>query len=123
MSGAIYQAASGAVNYQMNLEVLANNLANLNTVGFKAEQAVFRLPDAQNETPQNTGNLTTDATGQFLSLIPPETATDFSQGQLQQTGNPLDLALHGKGFFRVQTPEGVRYTRNGSLHSIRMAGS
>lgn len=110
MSGTIYQAAAGALMQQMRLDVLSNNLANSNTSGFKADIPIFRiLPE---ETP-------TDATQISLTLsplyAPMEAITDFSGGAVVKTGNPLDAAIVGDGFFKIQTDNGVQYTRNGSF--------
>lgn len=125
MSGAIYTATSGALAYQMRLEVLSNNLSNINTVGFKQDRTVFRayLPGSQNpitETLQTPP--TSEAPGTLApyqtsnSLVAFEgTRTDFSPGQLRHTGNALDLAIDGNGFFCIQTQEGVQYTRKGNF--------
>jgi flagellar basal-body rod protein FlgF len=94
------------------LDVVANNIANLNTTGFKSDTAAFQeylMPVASD--------------GQFrakdrrLSYVQDRaTWQDFSQGTIEQTGNPLDLAIQGDAFLTVQTPDGQqRYTRNGSL--------
>ena len=99
-----------------------NNLANLNNVGFKKDSLVFKslLPTFKN-------NLSFDASRNVL--LPAERsnlnvayvgvagfATEYSQGTLNQTHNTFDLALEGEGFFAVQTPDGVRYTRKGNFH-------
>jgi flagellar basal-body rod protein FlgF len=94
------------------LEVVANNIANLNTTGYKADAAVFQeflSPVASN--------------GQFraadrrMSYVHDRaTWHDFRPGQIQNTGNPLDVAIDGDAFLVVQTARGERFTRNGSLH-------
>jgi flagellar basal-body rod protein FlgF len=99
------------------LEVVANNIANMNTTGFKADGAVFEeylSPVARHG--HFRGN---DARMSYVQ----DRATwhDFKQGALLQTGNPLDVAIDGDGFLVVQTPRGERYTRNGSLQ-INAAG-
>jgi flagellar basal-body rod protein FlgF len=116
MSGAIYAASSGAQAQRLRLEVLANNLANMSTPGFKADQPVFRIdPDAEPAT-HTDGSLLDPGTGiELLPLIPVATHTDFAPGPMQPTGNALDVALQGEGFFSVQTESGIRYTRNGSF--------
>jgi flagellar basal-body rod protein FlgF len=110
MSGSIYKAAAGAIQQQIRLEAYANNLANVNTVAFKADQPVFRFdaPEIATETPPG---------GQRLSpyALPLEYVTNFEEGPIRQTGGPLDVAIEGKGFFEVQTPDGPQYTRNGRL--------
>ncbi|WP_419663722.1 FlgF: flagellar basal-body rod protein [Desulfosarcina variabilis str. Montpellier] len=113
MSGGMYLAAAGAMVQQMRLEVLANNIANINTNGYKGEQTIFRVAE------ETAGPVEAQATGEIQPLTPYappfETRIDFSQGALRQTGNPLDVAINGKGFFAVQTPDGVQYTRQGSF--------
>ncbi len=113
MSGGMYLAAAGAMAQQSRLEVLANNIANIDTTGFKAERTVFRVENADEPAQAQE----TEGEIQPLSPYSPpfETRVDFSQGALHQTGNPLDVAISGNGFFSVQTPEGIQYTRQGSF--------
>jgi flagellar basal-body rod protein FlgF len=108
MSGSIYKAGAGAILQQMRLEIYANNLANVNTVGFKADQPVFRVENA--EQPPESGE-----SAPVLSpyALPMRSATDFDPGALQSTGAQLDVAIVGNGFFEIQTPDGPQYTRNG----------
>lgn len=109
----MYLAAAGALVQQMRLEMLANNVANINTVGYKGEKSVFRVPE---ETPL-AEELPSEEGSQPLSPYAPpfSTMVDFSQGAIRQTGNPLDMALEGEGFFTVQTPDGIQYSRQGSF--------
>lgn len=91
-----------------SLDLLANNIANADTGGYKTDREFYSLfisPDA--EVPDGA-NLAT------LPVIE-RNWIDFSQGNLRTTGNPLDLAIEGKGFFAVDSPAGVAYTRNGSF--------
>ncbi len=113
MSGGMYLAAAGALVQQMRLEVLSNNIANINTIGYKGEKTIFSLVE---ETDTQTPEVTPEDT-QPLSPYAPgfSTIIDFSQGAVQQTGNPLDVAIEGQGFLSVQTPDGVQYTRQGSF--------
>lgn len=102
-------AASGMRARMESLEMLANNLANVETGGFKADREYFSLYTGDDATadPQ---------TGDVLTLPVVESHwTDFAQGNFIATANPLDLAIDGDGLFAVQTPSGVRYTRNGSF--------
>jgi flagellar basal-body rod protein FlgF len=110
MSGTIYKAGAGAILQQIRLEAYANNLANVNTTGFKADQPVFRFdpPEIASEAVGNTPRLSPYA-------LPLEYVTNFESGPLRKTSAPLDVAIVGKGFFEVQTPDGLQYTRNGSL--------
>jgi len=110
MSGTIYKAGAGAILQQIRLEAYANNLANVNTNGFKADQPVFRFeaPEIPSETMGNVPRLSPYA-------LPLEYVTNFDSGPLRQTGAPLDVAIVGDGFFEVQTPDGPQYTRNGGM--------
>lgn len=108
MSGSIYKAGSGAILQQMRLDVYANNLANVNTVGFKADQPVFQMEEKESPT----GPLNNPARLNPYAQ-PLEYKTNFDSGPLQQTGGQLDAAIVGTGFFEVQSPEGLQYTRSG----------
>jgi flagellar basal-body rod protein FlgF len=93
------------------LEVVANNIANLNTTGYKSDGSVFHeflMPVARAGAFQGTD--------QRLSFVHDRaTWHNFSTGATRQTGNPLDLSIDGDAFLVVQTPRGERYTRNGAL--------
>ena len=108
MSDGIWSALSGAVAQQRSLDIVANNVANANTTGFRADRAVFEqaLSQAGNDGPAP------DAL-RYVNIA--DVATDHSAGALQQTEAPLDLALEGDGWFTVRTPAGERYTRAGSF--------
>ncbi|HZT30582.1 MAG TPA: flagellar hook basal-body protein [Bryobacteraceae bacterium] len=103
-------AASGLRSRMDSLEMLANNLANAATDGFKVDREGYGLylsPEAA-----------ADAANGSLPTVAPVVErhwTDFAQGVLRPTGNPLDLALSGRGFFAVNGPSGLMYTRNGSF--------
>lgn len=107
MSGAIYQGAAGAIARQYQLDIISNNLANANTVGFKKDRAVFRIDEADFESPEAAERALTPA------MLPFNSHTDYAQGPFQITEAPLDVGLDGDGFFSVQTPDGVQYTRKG----------
>jgi len=94
-----------------HLDVVSNNIANMNTTGFKADNMLFEehLASAARATHTN-GRLTNVSFVHDRGIW-----RDFSQGPVQATGNPLDIAIVGEGFLTVQTPDGERYTRNGSL--------
>ena len=116
MSGGIYMAASGALAYEKRLEILSNNLANTNTVGYKRDNAYFKpfvLPPDDTAAPDNTIPDDQTQASEFWTQLYSE--TDFSAGSLKNTGNEFDLALVGKGFFCVQAPDGNRYTRSGNF--------
>ncbi len=115
MSGEISGMLSRTMAREMKLEVLSNNIANANTVGFK-EDKVFRISGTpasvwDNLSAANRNNLSINN----ISSLPVGTFTNFEQGQLKETGNALDLALDGEGFFAVKTPQGQQYTRKGNF--------
>ena len=111
MESGLYSMATAVTARAQALDTIANNLANANTVGYRAERNVFSsvLADAgtDNGTPLNK------AINQYGILG--ETVLDLSQGALQKTGNELDVAIQGPGYFVVQTANGPVYTRNGSF--------
>jgi flagellar basal-body rod protein FlgF len=116
MSDAVYQATAGALIQQYRLDILSNNLANVNTVGFKEDRAYFRLLETEPMALPGEDGDAMPTMEPVLSGDPSlEYYVNFSQGPLRQTGNPLDLAIEGDGFFNVQSPEGVKYTRKGNF--------
>jgi len=116
MSGSMYLAASGAILQQMKLEILANNVANINTSGYKEDQPIFRLYDNRENKNLNNINQIDTPRQKISPYTPPfSTRTDFSSGSIKPTGNALDLALSGDGFFTIQTTKGVCYTRQGNF--------
>jgi flagellar basal-body rod protein FlgF len=112
MDRLIYTAMSGASQALEQQAVVANNLANTSTTGFKAQLATFRaVPMAfgDGSTIQN------DTTRTFVLSSTP--SADYTPGPIQQTGNPLDVAIQGPGWLSVLTPDGQEaYTRAGNLH-------
>lgn len=116
MNGSVYMAASGAMIQHKRMEVISNNLANINTAGFKKEMSHFKVNDSPEDLKEESKGEQTSRKIETLPLWQQfGTLTDFSQGDLKRTGNDLDIALSGKGFFCVQTPDGIRYTRNGQM--------
>ncbi|MFW5999083.1 MAG: flagellar basal-body rod protein FlgF [Bacillota bacterium] len=111
----LYTSASGMMANRRNLNVVSNNLANADTDGFKRKEGVkMSFPEmliSRMEKGERSRELGELGTGAQLD----DTFTDFSSGEAKHTGNMLDLAIEGEGFFPVQTPEGVRYTRNGNF--------
>ena len=111
MDSGYYAAMTGLVARTQALDTAADNLANAQTPGFRTEREFFRSvllgPDSTNSQLGKTVNNYGLLGGDRLNM---------NQGQLQLTGNPLDLAISGEGFFQIQTANGLRYTRNGSFH-------
>lgn len=101
-------AASGLRARMQGLDMLANNIANASSVGFKADLEFYSL--YHGEQSAESGN--PDPTE---SPVIEKSWTDFSQGQIAQTNGELDVALLGEGFFTIQTPSGPLYTRDGSF--------
>jgi flagellar basal-body rod protein FlgG len=113
-------AATGMAAQQTNIDVIANNMANVNTVGFRRSRAEFQ--DLLYQTVRAPGGAAGDGgtlpTGLQIGQGTRTVSTEFlhTQGSLQQTGNPLDLAIEGNGFFQVTRPNGeIAYTRAGNL--------
>lgn len=120
MIRSLWIAKSGLEAQQMQMDVISNNLANVSTTGFKRSRAVFedllyqtlRQPGAQSSQQTQLPSGLQLGTG----VRPVATEKIFTQGNLQQTGNALDIAINGKGFFQVLMPDGTSaYTRDGSF--------
>ena len=112
MNSGMYAAVSGNMVSAQRLEIITNNLANINTVGFKKDRMIFDTMLNSAKNPTQPAGMLTDAP--VLSAYTVD--TDYSAGPQKQTGNPLDLALDGSGFFVVNTPQGKAYTRQGNFH-------
>ncbi len=105
--------AQAAISQMAHLDVIANNLANANTVGYKRDEVLF-----SDFSQVLTGVLTEEGlVGRQVSYgaKPEDVRPIISQGPLRRTDNPLDLAISGSGFFVVQTPEGEKFTRAGNF--------
>lgn len=122
---ALYSAATGMRAQETNIDVISNNIANVNTTGFKKIRANFQdllyqrlnpsgaIDGASNRTPSES------VVGLGVELV--NTQRDFSQGPLEETKRQLDIAIQGKGFLQVELPEdlgrgGFGYTRDGNLY-------
>lgn len=125
MSKGIFTAVSGAMAQSARLDTVANNLANSNTVGFKRDEQLFReYLTAYNKEPGAIEAPRVPASiesfyahnGGDKSYVDLDgTFSDYSQGTARPTGNPLDMAIEGEGFFEVATPDGLRLTRAGNF--------
>jgi len=120
MMRSLWTAATGMSAQSLNVDVISNNLANVNTAGFKRGRANFQdlmyqqvtSPGSQN----SAGNQVPSGVQVGLGVRTAGISRIFSEGSFQQTGNPLDLAIEGRGFFQVQMPDGsLSYTRTGSF--------
>ena len=111
MNSGYYAACAGLQAQSQALELTANDLANVNTIGYRAQQALFRSTLA--ESLASSSDPLTRAVNDFNLLG--GSRTDLSAGNLERTGNSLDLAIEGAGFFVVQSKAGILYTRNGNF--------
>jgi flagellar basal-body rod protein FlgF len=106
MEGPTYVALSAQVALQRQLEVVANNVANTSTAGFKADRQLFQSFVNRLAVPGGSVSFVQDRA----------TYIDQTAGQILTTGNPLDVAVQGDGFFAVAAPQGTQYTRDGRMH-------
>src|ERR1041385_3088300 len=120
MLRALYSAAAGMESQQLNLDVTSNSLANVNTTGYKKSKIEFqellyqttRAPGSE----QGAGNQLPTGLQIGQGSRPVATSHIFTTGELSQTGERLDVAISGDGFFEIQMPDGTRaYTRDGAL--------
>jgi len=120
MMPALWTAASGMIGEQFHIDTIANNLANVNTTGFKKSRAEFE--DLLYQTQRLAGTPSSEVS-QYpigiqvgLGVMPSGTQKDYGQGSLQNTGNKTDLAIEGEGFYGVTLSDGTQgYTRDGSF--------
>lgn len=125
MNRSIYPILSGALAHERRMQVFANNMANVNTAGFKQDEQAFKTLFSRYHAVVPTGDRTMGLAQQIMArpfgptegafVAPHRIKTTFEPGRIRLTGNPLDLAIQGRGFFEVRTPQGLRYTRNGML--------
>ncbi len=121
MNLSLYSAATGMESQQLNLNTIANNLANVNTPGFKRskiefQDLLYQKPAKAAGVDAGGGNITPTGVEVGNGARVSATSKVFTQGQLTSTGEKLDLAIQGDGFFEVQRPDGtVGYTRDGSF--------
>lgn len=108
MNSGFYSACAALIARTHSLDISANNLANVSTVGFRSQQPSFRSVLLTNRSGE-----VQRAVNEFAAIAPERAA--FSAGRVERTGNDLDVALDGPGFLTVQTRAGVRYTRDGRL--------
>lgn len=120
MVTSFYTAASGVIQQQKGLDVTANNIANVNTNGYKPSDAVFT--DLLYTRIREEGNEVNYPVGHGVRLEKTDNLTD-KQGSMLQTGHTYDFAIAGKdGFFAVETEDGIKYTRNGNFELTLIDG-
>lgn len=106
MENALYVGLSRQMILRREMEIIANNIANMDTNGFKVESMIQK-------TDPSEPAVTLGGPRPVKFVAPDGVARDFGQGVLTRTGGELDMAIEGKGFFQVQTPQGPRFTRDG----------
>src|SRR5215469_17975797 len=121
MIRALFSAASGMTAQQLNVDNIANNLANASTVGYKMRRAQFQdlMYQSVLQPGAAAGQQTIVPTGLQLGLGTRAASNEiiFTQGSFTSTNNPLDMVIQGPGFFQVRKPDGtLAYTRDGSFH-------
>jgi flagellar basal-body rod protein FlgG len=122
VDAALWAAKTGLDAQQTEMSVISNNLANVNTTGYKQDRAVFEDLLYQNQTQVGADTSQTTQSPSGLSIGTGvqvvSTEKEYSQGSLTQTGNPLDVAIQGQGFFQIQMPDGtIGYTRDGTFQT------
>lgn len=119
MIRSLWTAASGMTSQQTNVDIISNNLANINTTGFKKESAQFKsllYQTIQDQSYDNNGNPRPSGIQVGLGVKNSAVTSQYTEGTLVETKNDFDLAIDGKGFFMVLTADGTTaYTRNGSF--------
>lgn len=111
MENAALISLSRQMALRRQMDVIANNIANLGTTGFKREAVMFE----EYMMPVADMDMASRADGRMSYVHDLATVQDHSAGSIEQTGNPFDVAISGDGFFVVETPDGNRYTRNGAF--------
>ena len=120
MIRSLYTAATGMIAQQTQIDTTSNNISNVNTIGYKKQRAEFA--DLMYQVMEYAGTATSGTSVSptgievGLGVRPTAIAKIFTQGNFKETGNPLDMAITGNGFFQIQLPDGTTgYTRNGSF--------
>jgi len=111
MNRGIYPILSGALAQERQMQVFSNNVANVNTAGFKQDESMFRSLVAR-----SMGQVAPTGAEERVFVTAQGLKTVLDNGRFRKTGNPYDLAIRGSGFFEVKTAQGLRYTRNGVFH-------
>ncbi|WP_304543665.1 flagellar basal-body rod protein FlgG [Sulfurimonas microaerophilic] len=120
MMQSLHTASTGMLGMQLQIDTTANNIANVNTIGFKKSRAEFA--DLMYRTMEYAGTATSDTTQSptgievGLGVRPTAVNKIFTEGSLKQTDNPLDISITGNGFFKLELPDGTEvYSRNGAF--------
>ncbi|MCW2284632.1 flagellar basal-body rod protein FlgF [Rhodoblastus acidophilus] len=104
MQSSLYVTLSGQSALQKRIDTIAHNIANVNTAGFRAEEISF------------ASHLSRHAPTPVAFAVTGDSYISRKTGEIQRTGDPLDIAVRGEGFFAIKTPDGISYTRDGRMH-------
>jgi len=111
MINGMLEASRGCLKEEIRMDIISNNLANSTGIGFKKDRVSFQqMLDQETADPQQVTEEGLKRDPYLISID-----TDMSEGDIQTTGNELDLAITGDGFFKINTPDGIRYTRKGNF--------
>lgn len=110
MNHTIYMAYAGLRGRALALDLAANNMANMTTAGFKRQVPFFSILSRSEAPALNPVEKAVNG-----PVVSAQAVLDLKDGILSETGNPLDVALSGPGFFEIETPQGIRYTRSGTF--------
>lgn len=118
MMRALWTASTGMKSQQTNIDIISNNLSNVNTTAYKGQRAEFKdllyVTMKENNRNEGVGRPVNLEVGHGVGMV--ATTRDFKTGGLMETQNNLDVAIEGKGFFKVQMPDkSIKYTRDGSF--------
>jgi len=112
MINGMLEASRGCLKEEIRMDILSNNLANANVIGFKKDRLSFQQMLDQSTASDSEQVSKEESSSDSLGV---SIVVDMGEGDIQSTGNSLDLAISGEGFFKVNTPDGVRYTRKGNF--------
>jgi flagellar basal-body rod protein FlgF len=114
MINGMLEASRGCIKEEIRMDIISNNLANSTGIGFKKDRISFQqMLDQSGESATPQTEPTSDGLPADPCLV--TIAVDMGEGDIQTTGNQLDLAISGDGFFKINTPDGIRYTRKGNF--------
>ena len=111
MINGMLESSRGCLKEEVRMDIISNNLANATVIGFKKNRVSFQ--QMLNQATRETAEIASLPSNQNPYLV--SVKTDMSQGDIQSSGNELDVAIFGKGFFKINTPDGIRYTRKGNF--------
>jgi flagellar basal-body rod protein FlgG len=115
MLNGMIDSVRGCLKEEIRMDIISNNLANSTVIGFKKDKVAFK--DLLNQTVQSAGSNLQPTENKEKDYALLSIRCDMGQGDFRSTGNPWDLAISGRGFFKIETPDGIRFTRKGNFKS------